>query len=76
MTFNKSFSFTLYDQVYNAQVEGVIEYDEFDRNVTHSLIDTIILEDCDGNLVDESHDDYEDLINAVESRDYQPEMEW
>ncbi len=73
MTFNKSFSFSLHGQLYNAYIEGVIEHDEHDNNVVYSNIDTIVLENSDGELVDEDHEDYEDLMNEVESRDYQPD---
>lgn len=76
MTFNKSFKFSLHGNLYHAYVEGVVTHDENDNNVTYSEIDTVVLEDDDGNLVDESHNDYEDLMSEVESRDFQPDFNW
>lgn len=76
MTFNKSFSFSLYGHLYSAYVEGFVHYDEHDRDVIYSVIDTIVVETAEGELVDDSHEDYDDIIQEVESRDYQPDFNW
>lgn len=74
MYFNKSFKLQMNGSFYNANVDFEIVQDEHDRDVMHSVVDedSVVLEDEDGNLIGPEHDDYDDLMEDVLARDYEP----
>lgn len=72
--FEREFKFSLHGHLYNAYVRVVTEHDYIDR-VTYAFPDTMIIEDEDGNLVNEDHEDYDDIVMELESREYTPEWE-
>lgn len=74
MRFNKEFSLQMNGNIYHAQVEGSIYNDEYDRTVIHSVVDEefVILEDDEGKPVTDGHEDFEDLMEDVLARNYEP----
>lgn len=67
MYFDKKFTIEMNGTTYYAYVDGYLERDEHDRDVKHKTITDIILEDEQGNPVDDFHEDYDDLMNYVEN---------
>lgn len=74
LNFDKQFSITLYGQIFHVQVEGTYERSEYDSNVFYSTIDHVILEDTDGNAVEACHDFYDELMEDVIDREYEPDL--
>lgn len=75
MIYPKKFNTQMNGNVYNVSLEFEIFRDEHDGNVMHCLVDenSVVLEDEDGHLVEDGHDDYEDLLEDVLARDYEPD---
>jgi hypothetical protein len=73
---SKQFSVTMNSKTYNVNLDVEVTRSEFDRDTRYSVVDesSIVLEDEDGNLVEPGHEDYDDLVEEVCARDYEPEM--
>lgn len=75
MHFEKTLNIQMNGVNYTALVEGYLEKDEHDVDVKHQTFTSVVLEDEQNNVVDSSHEDYDDLMEYVENQSYD-EMEY
>lgn len=70
MHIDKQFTLEMNATTYNVQISGFLERDEHDRDVKHQTLTSIVIEDELGNLVDDTHEDYDDILEYVTNRSY------
>lgn len=72
MYFHDDFEIQVNGVIYHAHVEGELERDDYDNNVYSSMVHEYNFVDEDGKYISEDHEDFDELVNEVMSRDYHP----